>query len=73
MTSYDVRNDKLTTLSCKNPPYQILAQKKTLQKEVLWSFVGQLLVIQIFLKKCQRKTSRMTEYDVRNEKLTILT
>ena len=47
---------------------------KPLQKEVSWSFVGQLLVIiLIFLKNENKLTSIMTSYDVRNEKLTILT
>ena len=71
MTSYDVRKDKLTILTWNNPRNQILSLKNITKGGIVVvcrSIISNYIDI---LKKCQKMTSIMTEYDDRNEKLTI--
>ena len=73
MTSYNVRNDKLTVLTWNNPRYQIFSLKNITKRGIV---VVYKLIISNFidtLKKCQKLTSIMTSHVVRNYKLTILT
>ena len=61
MTSHDVRNDKLTTLSCKNPRYQIISLNKNFTKR------GNVVVCRSIISNFIDILRKMTKKDVNND------
>ena len=59
--SHDVRNNKLTTLSCKKPRYQILSLNKNFTK------IGIVVVCRSIISNFIDILRQMTKNDVKND------